>query len=116
MPVDFDPENQLHCQFITAIACLRANVFKIEIPSKTPRTEEFRKVCGIEASKLTVAAFVPNDEKAKEIQASVDKEAKDKETEEEKSSLDDSQQIQTASSSVEMDFDTLMKRFKHLLE
>ncbi len=49
------------------MACLRANVFKIEIPSKTPRTEEFRKEIGLLATKFKVPEFVPNDEKAKEI-------------------------------------------------
>jgi len=52
MPVIFDPTNILHAQFIAAMACLRANIFKIEIPSKTPRTEEFRRWCGKEAAKF----------------------------------------------------------------
>jgi Ubiquitin-activating enzyme active site len=90
-PAEFDPTNLLHCQFITSIACLRANVFKIEIPSKAPRTEEFRKECGLQASKFEVAPFVANDEKAKEIQASVNKEAS---KEEEKSSLEESTVVQ----------------------
>lgn len=66
------------------MACLRANVFKIEIPSKTPRTEEFRKECAERAAKVEVPKFVPNDEKAKEIQASVNKEASGKDEEEKK--------------------------------
>jgi len=61
------------------MACLRARIFFIEIPSKTPRSEDFRKECGELASAIKLPAFVPNDEKAKEIQASVDKAAKSKE-------------------------------------
>lgn len=67
VPAVYDPTNSLHIQFITSMACLRANVFKIEIPSKTPRTEEFRKEIGLLADKFKVPEFVPNDEKAKEI-------------------------------------------------
>jgi hypothetical protein len=66
-PIEFDAKNILHCQFINSIACLRANVFKIEIPSQSPRHEYFKKECGLLASKVIVPAFIPNDEKAKEI-------------------------------------------------
>lgn len=82
VPADFDPTNPLHIQFITSMACLRANVFKIELPSKTPRTEEFRKEVGLMASQFKVPEFIPNDEKAKEIQASVQKEVKEEEKKE----------------------------------
>ena len=51
-------------------------MFKIEIPSKTPRSEDFKRTCGLEAAKFKVPDFVPNDEKAKEIQDSVSKEEK----------------------------------------
>lgn len=77
LPIDFDPSNPIHCQFVTSMACLRATIFKLEIPSKTPRSEEFRKEVGLIASKIKVPEFVPNDEKAKEIQASVQKETKE---------------------------------------
>lgn len=73
VPIDFDPNNPLHCTFATSLACLRATIFKVEIPSKAPRSEEFRTKIGEFASKFKVAEFVPNDEKAKEIQASVNK-------------------------------------------
>lgn len=61
---------------ITSLACLRANIFGVKIPTETPRVEEFRKEIGELASHFAVPDFVPNDEKAKEIQASVQKEAK----------------------------------------
>lgn len=78
-PVDFDKNNMIHCTFITSMACLRARVFFVEIPSKTPRSDDFRKECGETGSAIKVKSFSPNDEKAKEIQASVDKAAKSKE-------------------------------------
>ena len=52
---------------------MRAKIFNVEIPSKTPRSEEFKKEVGEIASKIKVPEFVPDDEKAKEIQDSVNK-------------------------------------------
>ena len=49
------------------MACLRATIFFVEIPSKKPRSDEFRKNCGEMASHVKPEPFVPNDEKAKEI-------------------------------------------------
>jgi hypothetical protein len=46
---------------------LRSTIFKIEIPSKQPRSEEFKREIGMIAKQIKVPAFVPNDEKAKEI-------------------------------------------------
>jgi hypothetical protein len=63
----FDKENILHCYFVASLACLRATVFKIAIPSEKPRSEEFRKQVGTLASKVEIPNFIPNDEKAKEI-------------------------------------------------
>lgn len=57
-------------------------MFKVEIPSKAPRSEEFKKEVGEIAAKIKVPEFVPNDEKAKEIQASVQKESKEEEKKE----------------------------------
>lgn len=96
-PTDFDPTNPLHCQFVTSLACLRANVFHIEIPAKgSPRTEEFRKFCGEEASKFKVEEFVPNDEKAKEIQKSVTKESNKEEESKLPDTGEEQQMINTA--------------------
>jgi len=50
VPVDFDKENMLHCTFITSMACLRATIFFLEIPSKKPRSDDFRLNCGEMAS------------------------------------------------------------------
>ena len=67
IPIVFDKDNQLHCMLITSLACLRANIFGVKIPTETPRVEEFRKEIGELASHFAVPEFVPNDEKAKEI-------------------------------------------------
>lgn len=74
-PIVFDPTSELHCNFITSMACLRAKMFFVDIPSKSPRTEKFRLNCGELASQITPPAFVPNEDKAKAIQESVNKEA-----------------------------------------
>lgn len=67
MPAVFDKKNPLHRMMVTSLACLRANVFFIEIPSKSPRSEEFRMEVAENASFFKPADFVPNDAKAKEI-------------------------------------------------
>jgi hypothetical protein len=67
LPTVFDETNPLHYLFVASIACLRATIFKIEIPSKHPRSEDFRKEVGAIASKIKIPPFVPDDEKAKEI-------------------------------------------------
>jgi hypothetical protein len=93
------------------MACLRATVFKIEIPSKTPRTEDFKKYCGLEATKFSVPEFVPNDEKAKEIEASVTKEEK-KESQPEEEKKEEQFMINTGTSGQDSnDVESLMKRF-----
>lgn len=81
-PLDFNKDDLLHCSFISALACLRANIFKVEIPDKNPRSDAFKKLVGSQASQIKVPEFVPDDSKAKEIEQSVNKEAtKDKEEE-----------------------------------
>jgi hypothetical protein len=49
------------------LACLRATIFKVAIPTQTPRSEEFRQKIGAIASNFKIADFVPDDDKAKEI-------------------------------------------------
>lgn len=66
-PLIFDKEDKMHNTFISSLACLRAKMFFVEIPSETPRTDEFRKYCGELASQCPVPDFVANEEKAKEI-------------------------------------------------
>jgi len=83
--VVFDKKNPKHRMFVASLACLRAKIFHIEIPSDKPRSEEFREKVAEDASFFKPPPFVPNDEKAKEIQAQVNKaDNKDKEEEEKK--------------------------------
>lgn len=74
----------MQVSFIASLACLRAKMFFIEIPSKTPRTEKFRRYCGELASEFKVPDFVPNEQKAKEIANEVGKSDKKEDEEEEK--------------------------------
>lgn len=83
-PAVFDKMNPLHRLFVTSLACLRANVFFIEIPSKNPRSEEFRMEVAENADFFKMKPFVPNDDKAKEIQDQVSKMSKKSEEEEKK--------------------------------
>lgn len=73
-PIEFSKTNDLHCTFITSMACLRAKMFFVELPSEQPRSEQFRRECGEIASQFTPATFTPNEDKAKAIQQSVNKE------------------------------------------
>jgi hypothetical protein len=74
-PLVFDAENMLHLKFIASMACLRATIFRVKIPSDTPRTDEFRRLVGKMAAAVKVSDFVPDEAAAKEIQDSVDKNA-----------------------------------------
>ena len=49
-PLVFDPANKLHSDFVAAMACLQATIFKVDIPSKDPRSEAFRKETALQAS------------------------------------------------------------------
>lgn len=59
-------------------------MFFIELPSKTPRTDEFRKHCGGLAAAFKQPEFVPNEDKAKSIAKQIEKADKDKVAEENK--------------------------------
>lgn len=106
--IDFDPENEVHSTFVGAYACLLAGIYKIDFSKETdyldadknPRSKESRKKMATYAAGLEVKPFVPNDEKAKQIQAEVDKATGQQETEEQEkpegSSLaqDDQQEVE----------------------
>jgi hypothetical protein len=83
VPLNFDHENLLHCTFVASMACLRATIFFIDIPSDAPRSEEFRRDCGDMATNFEPEEFTPDESKAKEIADSVDKEEKKDDTGEE---------------------------------
>jgi len=39
----FNPEDPLHYNMIASMACLRAVIFQIKIPSDKPRSDDFKK-------------------------------------------------------------------------
>jgi len=49
------------------MSCLRAKIFCIQIPSNTPRTEQFRKNVAHQAALFKVPNFIPDDSATKEI-------------------------------------------------
>ena len=67
MQQEFDPKNKLHRDFVAALACLRATIFKVEIPNKLPRLEQFKQEIADKAAQIVEPKFVPNDDKAKSI-------------------------------------------------
>ena len=71
--VTFDPNNDLHSRFITACACLRANIFNIPIPADA-RKESGRQKIAQEAAQVRVPEFKPSDAKSKAINSEVKKE------------------------------------------
>lgn len=64
---------------IVSMACLRANIFKIPIPSAKPRQPEFREKIAAQAATFKMKDFVPDEAAAKEIEADVQKNAGDEE-------------------------------------
>ena len=110
-PAVFDKTNPLHRLFVTSLACLRANIFFIEIPSKNPRSEEFRLEVADTANFFKMKPFVPNDEKAKEIQDQVTKMSK-KGDEEEKKEGEPEEEQPSLDQSMKEDFAALYKSLK----
>ena len=82
-PLEFNKEDSLYCNFITAFACLWGNIWGIPIP-KDSRKEERKKEMGARGSEVKVEKWVANDKKAKDIAQSVEKEEKEENKEENK--------------------------------
>jgi ubiquitin-activating enzyme E1 len=117
-PLVFDETNMLHLQFLSATACLQATVFKIPIPSAKPRSDEFRIELGKMATAIKVEEFVPDEQAAKEIQASVDKAAskgKEGEGDEGEEAEEEEQQIQQEEGAVD-DPEKLKAEFLELFQ
>lgn len=62
----FNPEDLLHCTFVTSLAVLLAKIYQLPYP-KEFRTEKERFAIGKAASKVKIHEFVPSDEMAKAI-------------------------------------------------
>lgn len=72
--VEFDPETPLHQNLIASLSCLLATLFGINIPFEKPRSQEAKYTMAQQASQFEVPEFVPNDQKASQIESQVDKE------------------------------------------
>ena len=75
----FDSENELHARFIAAAVCLRARVFHVEIPFKTPREKEAIIKMASQANEYDkeLPEFKPDKTKTEQMKAEVDEENKD---------------------------------------
>ena len=78
--LDYSIDDQLCTDFISAYACLMANMFNIKIPYDNPRDIKSKKDMILKTKNMTVEEFKPNELKAKEIENEVESsENKDKE-------------------------------------
>ena len=68
--MNFDPESELHASFIASYACLYANMHRIDIPEEyaDPRAPSSKLRMAQKAATFEVKKFVPNDQKAKQIE------------------------------------------------
>ena len=82
IPLQYSIDDQLCIDFISAYACLTANMFNIKIPYKNPRDIDSKKDMISKTKNIQVEEFVPNDLKAKELENEI--ENNDKEQKEEK--------------------------------
>jgi hypothetical protein len=69
--ISFDPTNSLHISLVSAIACLRAVIFKIKLPDN-PRSEETKKNIAEKAALVKVPDFKPSEEKSKAINSQME--------------------------------------------
>lgn len=94
---------------VASMACLRAKIFKLKIPSDKPRSAEFKAELALKASKIEVAAFKADEQAAKAIQGEVDKNAnKEEKKEEEKEETVNIDEVQE----LKVKFTQLMSKLK----
>ena len=75
----FDFKNELHARFIAAAVCLRARLFLVEIPFKTPREKEAIIKMASQANEYDkeLPEFKPDKTKTEQMKAEINKENKD---------------------------------------
>jgi len=66
----FDPTNLLHASFVTAMAILRAKIFKIEYPKDFRKNDRKLAIAELGA-KVPIPKFEPSKEKASKISQEV---------------------------------------------
>ena len=72
VPLDYSISDQICTDFISAYACLMANMFNIKIPYDNPRDPKSKEDMIIKTKNMSVEEFVPNELKAKEIEKEVE--------------------------------------------
>ena len=77
--LDYSIDDQLCTDFISAYACLMANMFNIKIPYENPRDPKNKKDMILRTKNMIVEEFKPNELKAKEIENEVESSEKEKE-------------------------------------
>ena len=86
--LDYSIDDQLCTDFISAYACLMANMFNIKIPYENPRDSKSKKDMVTKTKNMKVEEFKPNELKAKEIENEVESsENKDKEEKKEENTI-----------------------------
>ena len=85
--LDYNIEDQLCIDFISAYACFIANMFNIKIPYDNPRDPKNKKDMTIKTKNIPVEAFKPNELKAKAIENEVESSENKKELKEDEKKL-----------------------------
>ena len=91
IPLDYSTEDQLCADFISAYACLMANMFNVKIPYTNPRDAKNKQDMIKKTKNMTVEDFVPDDIKAKQIENEIEFKANDEDGKNEKN--DDNKNI-----------------------
>jgi hypothetical protein len=82
--LDYSIDDQLCTDFISAYACLIANMFNIKIPYDNPRDPKSKQDMIIKTKNMEVEKFVPNELKAKQIESEVESSEKEEKQEKDK--------------------------------
>ncbi|CAK77506.1 unnamed protein product (macronuclear) [Paramecium tetraurelia] len=103
--IQFDPENEIHQQFVSTFAFLRAKMFGLET-DKDWRTKAYRQQVAKQANLITFPEWQPSEEKKKSISDKVKEQGQKEEPEENETTQAQSTQEETQ---------LLFKQFKSLL-
>ncbi|CAK71945.1 unnamed protein product (macronuclear) [Paramecium tetraurelia] len=104
-PIQFDPENEIHQQFVSTFAFLRAKMFSLQT-DKDWRTKTYRQSVAKQANLITFPEWQPSEEKKKSISDKVKEQGQKEEPEENETTQTQSTQEETQ---------LLFKQFKSLL-
>ena len=84
IPLDYSIDDQLCIDFISAYACLMANMFNVKIPYTNPRDLKSKKDMISKTKNFSVEDFVPDDSKAKELENEIEEKKEENGENEEK--------------------------------